>query len=74
MGVFLLVGPSGVCKTETALALADLLYGGERFLTVINMSEFQEKHTVSRLIGAPPGYVGYGEGGMLTEAVRQKPY
>lgn len=73
-GVFLLVGPSGVGKTETALALADLLYGGERFLTTINMSEFQEKHTVSRLIGAPPGYVGYGEGGMLTEAVRQKPY
>ncbi|MBD9483268.1 type VI secretion system ATPase TssH [Pseudomonas sp. PDM14] len=73
-GVLLLVGPSGVGKTETALALADLLYGGERFLTTINMSEFQEKHTVSRLIGAPPGYVGYGEGGMLTEAVRQKPY
>lgn len=74
VGVFLLVGPSGVGKTETALAIADLLYGGERFLTTINMSEFQEKHTVSRLIGAPPGYVGYGEGGMLTEAVRQKPY
>ena len=74
VGVFLLVGPSGVGKTETALALADLLYGGERFLTTINMSEFQEKHTVPRLIGAPPGYVGYGEGGMLTEAVRQKPY
>ncbi|WP_296218254.1 type VI secretion system ATPase TssH [Pseudomonas sp. UBA2684] len=74
VGVFLLVGPSGVGKTETTLALADLLYGGERFLTTINMSEFQEKHTVSRLIGAPPGYVGYGEGGMLTEAVRQKPY
>jgi type VI secretion system protein VasG len=74
VGVFLLVGPSGVGKTETALALADLLYGGERFLTIINMSEFQEKHSVSRLIGAPPGYVGYGEGGMLTEAVRQKPY
>jgi len=74
VGVFLLVGPSGVGKTETALALADLLYGGERFLTTINMSEFQEKHAVSRLIGAPPGYVGYGEGGMLTEAVRQKPY
>ena len=74
LGVFLLVGPSGVGKTETALALADLLYGGERFLTVINMSEFQEKHSISRLIGAPPGYVGYGEGGMLTEAVRQKPY
>ena len=74
VGVFLLVGPSGVGKTETAMALADLLYGGDRFITTINMSEFQEKHTVSRLIGAPPGYVGYGEGGMLTEAVRQKPY
>ena len=74
VGVFLLVGPSGVGKTETALALADLLYGGDRFITTINMSEFQEKHTISRLIGAPPGYVGYGEGGMLTEAVRQKPY
>jgi type VI secretion system protein VasG len=74
VGVFLLVGPSGVGKTETALALADLLYGGDRFLITINMSEFQERHTVSRLIGAPPGYVGYGEGGMLTEAVRQKPY
>lgn len=74
VGVFLFVGPSGVGKTETALALAELLYGGDRFLTVINMSEFQEKHTVSRLIGSPPGYVGYGEGGMLTEAVRQKPY
>ncbi|MCF5386762.1 AAA domain-containing protein, partial [Pseudomonas syringae] len=73
-GVFLLVGPSGVGKTETAIVLADLLYGGERFLTTINMSEFQEKHTVSRLIGAPPGYVGYGEGGMLTDAVRCKPY
>jgi len=74
VGAFLLVGPSGVGKTETGLALADLLYGGERFVTTINMSEFQEKHTVSRLIGAPPGYVGYGEGGMLTEAVRHKPY
>ena len=74
VGVFLLVGPSGVGKTETALALADLLFGGDRFITTLNMSEFQEKHTVSRLIGAPPGYVGYGEGGMLTEAVRQKPY
>lgn len=74
VGVFLLVGPSGVGKTETGLALADLLYGGERFVTTINMSEFQEKHSVSRLIGSPPGYVGYGEGGMLTEAVRQKPY
>jgi len=74
VGVLLFVGPSGVGKTETAMALADLLYGGERFLTVINMSEFQEKHTVSRLIGSPPGYVGYGEGGVLTEAVRQRPY
>ncbi len=73
-GVFLLVGPSGVGKTETAIALADLLYGGERFMTTINMSEFQEKHTVSRLIGSPPGYVGYGEGGLLTEAIRQRPY
>ncbi len=73
-GVFLLVGPSGVGKTETALALADLLYGGERFVTTINMSEYQEKHTLSRLIGAPAGYVGYGEGGVLTEAVRQRPY
>jgi type VI secretion system protein VasG len=73
-GVLLFVGPSGVGKTETALALADLLYGGERFMTTINMSEFQEKHTVSRLIGSPPGYVGYGEGGVLTEAVRQRPY
>jgi len=74
LGVFLLVGPSGVGKTETALALADLLYGGERFLTMLNMGEFQEKHSVARLIGAPPGYVGYGEGGLLTEAVRQRPY
>ena len=73
-GVFLLVGPSGVGKTETALGLADLLYGGERMMVTINMSEFQEKHTVARLIGSPPGYVGYGEGGMLTEAVRQRPY
>ncbi|WP_338865773.1 type VI secretion system ATPase TssH [Myxococcus stipitatus] len=74
IGVLLFVGPSGVGKTETALALADTLYGGDRFLTTINMSEFQEKHTVSRLIGSPPGYVGYGEGGVLTEAVRQRPY
>jgi type VI secretion system protein VasG len=74
VGVLLFVGPSGVGKTETATALADLLYGGERFMTTINMSEFQEKHTVSRLIGSPPGYVGYGEGGLLTEAVRQRPY
>jgi type VI secretion system protein VasG len=63
-----------VGKTETAIALADALYGGERFMTSINMSEFQEKHTVSRLVGSPPGYVGYGEGGVLTEAVRQRPY
>ncbi|MDC0711156.1 type VI secretion system ATPase TssH [Stigmatella sp. ncwal1] len=74
IGVLLFVGPSGVGKTETALALADALYGGERFMTTLNMSEFQEKHTVSRLIGSPPGYVGYGEGGLLTEAVRQRPY
>lgn len=73
-GVFLLVGPSGVGKTETARAIADQMFGGERFMTTINMSEFQEKHTVSRLIGSPPGYVGYSEGGMLTEAVRQRPY
>ncbi len=74
IGVFLFVGPSGVGKTECALGVADLMFGGERFLTTINMSEFQEKHTVSRLIGSPPGYVGYGEGGVLTEAVRQRPY
>ena len=73
-GVFLLVGPSGVGKTETGIALADIMFGGERSMVTINMSEFQEKHTVSRLIGSPPGYVGYGEGGMLTEAIRQKPY
>jgi type VI secretion system protein VasG len=74
VGVFLLVGPSGVGKTETALALSDLLYGGERNLVTINMSEFQEAHTVSTLKGSPPGYVGYGEGGVLTEAVRRRPY
>jgi len=74
MGIFLLVGPSGVGKTETAITAADILFGGERSVVSVNMSEFQEKHTVSRLIGSPPGYVGYGEGGMLTEAVRQKPY
>jgi type VI secretion system protein VasG len=74
IGVFLMVGPSGVGKTETALTIADLLFGGERYTATINMSEFQEKHTVSRLIGSPPGYVGYGEGGVLTEAVRQHPY
>jgi type VI secretion system protein VasG len=74
IGQFIFVGPSGVGKTETATAVADLMFGGERFLTTINMSEFQEKHTVSRLVGSPPGYVGYGEGGMLTEAIRQRPY
>lgn len=74
MGVFLFVGPSGVGKTETALAVADLLFGGERFMTTINMSEFKEKHNISKLVGSPPGYVGYGEGGILTEAVRQRPY
>ena len=74
LGVFMLAGPSGVGKTETGRVLAELLFGGERNLVVINLSEFQEKHTVSRLIGSPPGYVGYGEGGMLTEAVRRSPY
>jgi type VI secretion system protein VasG len=74
IGVFLLCGPSGVGKTETALALAEALYGGESNVITINMSEFQEAHTVSTLKGAPPGYVGYGEGGILTEAVRRKPY
>jgi type VI secretion system protein VasG len=74
VGVFMLVGPSGVGKTETALSLADLLFGGERNLITINMSEFQEAHTVSTLKGSPPGYVGYGEGGVLTEAVRRRPY
>jgi type VI secretion system protein VasG len=74
IGVFLLAGPSGVGKTETALALAETLYGGESNLITINMSEFQEAHTVSTLKGAPPGYVGYGEGGVLTEAVRRRPY
>jgi len=74
VGVFLLVGPSGVGKTETALALAEALYGGERNLISINMSEYQEAHTISSLKGSPPGYVGYGEGGVLTEAVRRKPY
>ena len=73
-GVFLLVGPSGVGKTETALALADVLYGGERSLITINLSEYQEPHTVSQLKGSPPGYVGYGQGGILTEAVRKRPY
>ena len=74
IGVFLLCGPSGVGKTETALALAETLYGGEQNIITINMSEFQEAHTVSTLKGAPPGYVGYGEGGRLTEAVRRRPY
>jgi type VI secretion system protein VasG len=74
VGVFMLAGPSGVGKTETALALSDLLFGGERNLITINMSEFQEAHTVSTLKGSPPGYVGYGEGGVLTEAVRRRPY
>ncbi|MCY2962172.1 MAG: AAA family ATPase, partial [Planctomycetota bacterium] len=74
IGVFLLVGTSGVGKTETAISLADLLYGGEQNMTVINMSEFKEEHKVSLLMGSPPGYVGYGEGGVLTEAVRRKPY
>ncbi|WP_169728560.1 type VI secretion system ATPase TssH [Comamonas composti] len=74
IGCFLLAGPSGVGKTETALALADLLYGGERSLITLNMSEYQESHSVSTLKGSPPGYVGYGEGGVLTEAVRRRPY
>ena len=74
VGVFMLAGTSGVGKTETALALAESLYGGEHNIVTINMSEFQEAHSVSTLKGAPPGYVGYGEGGVLTEAVRRKPY
>jgi type VI secretion system protein VasG len=74
IGVFFLVGPSGVGKTETAITLAELLYGGEQNMTTINMSEFKEEHKVSLLMGSPPGYVGYGEGGVLTEAVRRKPY
>jgi type VI secretion system protein VasG len=74
IGVFLLVGPSGVGKTETALVLADVLYGGERNMVTLNMSEYQESYTVSGLKGSPPGYVGYGEGGILTEAVRRKPH
>jgi len=73
-GVFQLVGPSGVGKTETALALADVMYGGEKSLITINLSEYQEPHTVSQLKGSPPGYVGYGQGGILTEAVRKRPY
>lgn len=74
LGALLLVGPSGVGKTETAIQIAEHIFGGKQFLTTINMSEYQEKHTISRLIGSPPGYVGYGEGGLLTEAIRQKPY
>ena len=74
IGVFMLVGTSGVGKTETALALADILYGGDRNMVTINMSEYQEAHTVSGLKGSPPGYVGFGEGGVLTEAIRRKPY
>ena len=74
IGVFLMVGTSGTGKTETALTLADLLYGGEQNMTVINMTEFKEEHKVSLLMGSPPGYVGYGEGGVLTEAVRRRPY
>ena len=74
IGVFLLAGTSGVGKTETAIVLAELLYGGQQNMTVINMSEFKEEHKVSLLMGSPPGYVGYGEGGVLTEAVRRKPY
>ncbi|MDU7785999.1 MAG: type VI secretion system ATPase TssH [Aggregatibacter aphrophilus] len=74
LGALLLVGPSGVGKTETAIQIAEHIFGGKQFLTTINMSEYQEKHTISRLIGSPPGYVGYGKGGLLTEAIRQKPY
>jgi type VI secretion system protein VasG len=74
IGVFLFVGPSGVGKTETAMALADILYGGTRNLVVINMSEYKEEHKISRLTGSAPGYVGFGQGGVLTEAVRRKPY
>lgn len=74
MGIFLLAGPSGVGKTETAVSIADMMFGGDQALITINMSEFQEKHSVSRLVGSPPGYIGYGEGGVLTEAVRQRPY
>ncbi len=74
IGVFLLAGPSGVGKTETAMALADILYGGDRNMVIINMSEYKEDHKISRLTGSAAGYVGYGEGGVLTEAVRRKPY
>lgn len=73
-GIFMLVGPSGVGKTETALALSDVLYGGARNLITINLSEYQEAHSVASLKGSPPGYVGYGEGGVLTEAIRRRPY
>jgi type VI secretion system protein VasG len=72
--VFLLIGMSGTGKTETALSLADMLYGGSQYLTTINMSEFKEEHKISMLLGSPPGYVGFGEGGVLTEAVRRRPY
>src|SRR5262249_10789409 len=74
IGVFLFVGPSGVGKTEAAMALADILYGGTKNLVVINMSEYKEEHKISRLTGSAPGYVGFGQGGVLTEAVRRKPY
>ena len=74
MGIFLFVGPSGVGKTEAATGVANLMFGGERFMVTLNMSEYQEKHTISRMVGSPAGYVGYGEGGILTEAVRQRPY
>src|SRR5207237_9163747 len=74
IGVFLLVGPSGVGKTETAVALADILFGGDRNMVVINMSEYKEEHKISRLTGSAPGYVGYGEGGVLTGAVRRTRY
>jgi type VI secretion system protein VasG len=74
LGIFLLIGPSGVGKTETAVSVADMMFGGEDSMISINMSEFQEKHSLSRLVGSPPGYVGFGEGGILTEAVRRKPY
>src|SRR5205814_4565921 len=74
IGVFMLVGPSGVGKTETAIALSEILFGGDRNMVTINMSEYKEDHKISRLTGSAPGYVGYGEGGVLTEAVRRKPY
>src|SRR5271154_3321830 len=74
IGVFMMVGPSGVGKTETAMTLADILYGGDRNMIVVNMSEYKEEHKISRLTGSAAGYVGYGEGGVLTEGVRRKPY